>query len=90
MKPNTADRLIYFSAPSGERAYPYYSLSDVHAGIIPREKFKDKIILIGESGTLTHDQVFTPLAPNKKMSGVETHAHYIEARLRGLAEKDLS
>ena len=59
--------------------FQYYSLIDVLDGKIPREVFKNKIVLVWEKWTLIHDEYFVPIIPNLRIPWVEFHAYLIEA-----------
>jgi class 3 adenylate cyclase/CHASE2 domain-containing sensor protein len=63
--------------------YPYISFSDVlsMSKVELISNFKDKIVLIGESGTLIHDMNISPVT-GKMMAWVEFHAHTIDSILQ--------
>ena len=54
------ERFSYFTQKDGSRAYPVYSLYDIYKNG-QAENFKDKVVFIGESGTLIHDTVKSPI-----------------------------
>ena len=57
------DRMSYFSQKDGSNAYPVYSLYDIYNKTTTMEAyFKGKVVFIGESGTLIHDSVRSPIA----------------------------
>ena len=70
----------FFHPPEG---YPSYSLIDVLEDRIDPAIFRDKIVLIGEYGTLIHDAHFSPIDHNIKMPGVEFHANMLDSLLQG-------
>lgn len=72
------------------KAYPAYSLADVLSGRIPAGTFKDKAVLVGEYGTLIHDQHFSPVDLGKTMPGVEFHANFLDALITGKFLRSLS
>ena len=43
--------------------------------------FANKYVFIGESGTLIHDSLISPVT-GTRMDGVETHAHFLDALLQ--------
>ena len=62
--------LLNFSGPA---AYPTHSFSEVFAGRVPAEIFRDKAVLIGTLVESLPDKMATPL--NVLQPGVEVHAH---------------
>ena len=60
-------------------SYPYYSSADVLNNKINKEKFKNKIVLIGATATGLFDMRATPL--QHVYPGVEVHANIISALL---------
>jgi adenylate cyclase len=71
--------LINFRGP--ERTFPHYSFSDVIAGTVPEEVFKDKIVLVGATAIGIYDMRVTPYSG--VFPGVEIHANVIDNILRG-------
>ncbi len=64
-------------------SYPTISFSDV-LGMSRVEliaNFAGKYILIGESGTLIHDSIISPVT-GTQMDGVELHAHFLDGLLQ--------
>lgn len=57
---NKVERFSYFTQKDDSRAYPVYSLYDIYKSG-QAENFKDKVVFIGESGTLIHDSVKSPI-----------------------------
>jgi adenylate cyclase len=52
-------------------------------GEIPPEYWKDKIVLIGPTSEILHDEFSTPFARDGKMPGIEIHANALETLIRG-------
>jgi adenylate cyclase len=75
--------LINFNG--GPRTYPWVSYYRVLNGEVPPDYFKGKIVLIGPTTELLHDQFRTPFAPGGDMPGVEIHANALETLIRGTA-----
>ena len=67
----------------GPRTYPWVSYYRVVNGEIPAEYFTDKIVLIGPTTELLHDQFPTAFARGGDMPGVEVHANALETLVRG-------
>ena len=59
----------------------YVSAVDVLDGLVPQDKIKGKLILIGTSSTGLNDIKTTPVSP--VMPGVEIHAQVLESALTG-------
>ena len=57
-------------------SFPYYSASDVLRNLLPRDTFKDKIVLVGTSAPGLKDLRATPL--DQISPGVEVHANVID------------
>lgn len=80
----TTPRLLmynyYYSAGDGEDAFEHYSFADVFQGIVPVERFRNKIVLIGATALGVGDSFPTPVSPN--MAPVTTVAHTISAILQ--------
>ena len=74
----------FFNPPSG---YPSMSMIDVLDAKTPEELhkldefFAGKIVLIGEYGTLIHDEHFSPVNTGLNMPGVEFHANVLDGLL---------
>lgn len=73
--------LVPFFRKSGE--YPAYSLTDVLDGHVPASAFKGKAVLVGEYGTLIHDEHYAPISLGVPMPGVEFHANVLDGLLTG-------
>lgn len=78
--PATPRYLINFAAPG---AYTRYSASDVIAGRVPAEAFKDRIVLIGAVAPDFHDDAIVPTSGGKPMPGVEIHANALQTMIAG-------
>lgn len=72
------------------RWYPSYSLIDILEDRIPASVFQDKIVLVGEYGTLIHDEFLSPIDPYNPMPWVEFHANMLDGLITGrfLEERD--
>ncbi|MDX8395901.1 MAG: serine/threonine-protein kinase [Mariprofundaceae bacterium] len=68
----------FYSDANGQ-TFKRYSFNDVLTGRIPASAFKDKIVLIGVTGTGLGETYVTPI--DTHMSGVEYHAHVIQSIL---------
>jgi adenylate cyclase len=62
-------------------SYPMYSFVDVYNGTFEANTFKNKIVLMGVTGTLHQDFFFTPIDSETPMAGVEVHANSIQTLL---------
>lgn len=60
-------------------AFKHYPFHDVISGRIPASIFKDKIVLIGVTGTGLGETYVTPI--NNYMTGVDFHAHVLQSIL---------
>lgn len=74
---NTRMLINYFAEPGG---YDYISFYDVYNKNIPRSYFEGKIVLIGVTSPVMHDDYTVPIS-NKDMPGVEIHANLIQSIL---------
>src|SRR2546425_10988049 len=79
--PTSPSILINFRG--GRTTYPWVSYHRVVRGEIPSEHWKDKIVLIGPTSPILHDQFPTAFAPGGDMPGVEIHANALETLVRG-------
>jgi adenylate cyclase len=79
--PTTSSVLINFRG--GPRTYPWVSYYRVVNGEIPADYFTDKIVLIGPTTEILHDQFPTAFARGGDMPGVEVHANALETLIRG-------
>lgn len=46
------------------------------------DAFSGKVVLVGESGTIIHDEITSPVS-DTKMDGVEIHAHMLDGLIQG-------
>ncbi|MBD3304281.1 CHASE2 domain-containing protein [Candidatus Woesearchaeota archaeon] len=69
-----------FAGPLG--TFEYYSVSDLYYKRIPREEFKNKLVLIGATSPDIHDDYFVPTSKGKAMPGVEIHANTIQTLIK--------
>jgi adenylate cyclase len=67
----------YYSEPGG---YNYISFSDVYYNRTNPDFFKGKIVLIGVTSPVEHDDYTVPIS-NKDMPGVEIHANLVQSIL---------
>jgi adenylate cyclase len=79
--PNTPSVVINFRG--GRNTYPWVSYHRVVRGEIPPEYWKDKIVLVGPTSEILHDEFPTPFARDGKMPGIEIHANALETLIRG-------
>lgn len=80
--------LLDFYGPA--ETIPTYGFSRVMAGEIPPAEFQDKVVLVGVTSPLFHDQVETPFTKGNMVldgklapPGVELHATVVENLLHG-------
>ncbi len=79
--PRTPSVLINFRG--GPNTYPWVSYYQVLRGEVPPKAFRDKIVLIGPTSKIIHDQFPTAFARGGDMPGVEIHANALETLVRG-------
>ena len=81
--PDSHTVLINFRG--GRQTYPWVSYYRVARGesTIPRDYWKDKIVLIGPTSEVFHDQFVTAFARGGDMPGIEIHANALETLVRG-------
>lgn len=68
-----------FYGDGSGNSFKHYSFHDLSSGRIPAKLFKNKIVLIGVTGTGIGETYVTPI--NNYMTGVEYHAHVIQSIL---------
>jgi len=82
--PKSDDRgkfAFFYSGENGE--YSHFSLVDVLNGMIPKEEFKDCIVLVGAYAPGFQDSYVAAIERSKPMYGVEIHANIIQALMDG-------
>src|SRR5438132_2289792 len=85
--PDAGDVLI--NLRGGLRTYPWVSYYRVLRDEIPSEFWKDKIVLVGTTTEILHDQFATAFAGGGDMPGVEIHANALETLVRGNAIREV-
>jgi len=83
VSPLPAARSVLINYRGGPRTYPWVSYYRVMNGEVPTEYFRDKIVLIGPTTEILHDQFPTAFARGGDMPGVEIHANALDTLLRG-------
>ena len=63
--------------------YSHFSMWDVMRGSVPRETFKDKIVLVGATAKAIGDLRNTPFQGREAYMGVEVHANILDNLLHG-------
>src|SRR5438128_7501917 len=74
---------IFINFRGGPRTYPWVSYYRVVRGEIPAEYWRDKVVLIGPTSEVFHDNFGTAFAHGGEMPGVEIHANALETLVRG-------
>lgn len=72
---------IYFSGLPGE--YTHYSLKNVLEGNVPKQEFRDAIVLVGAYASGMQDSYTSAASRSREMAGVEIHANIIQALMHG-------
>ena len=67
--------LINYLGP--EKTFPYYSISDIIQGNIPKGTFNDKIVMVGATAIAIYDTRSTPFSSSGEYPGLEIHATVI-------------
>ena len=81
--PDVQSVLINFRGGPGGHTYPWVSYYRVVRGEIPREFWKDKVVLVGPTSPVFHDLFTTAFARGGDMPGIEIHANALETLVRG-------
>ncbi len=81
--PDVQSVLINFRGGPGGHTYPWVSYYRVVRGEIPREFWKDKVVLVGPTSPVFHDLITTAFARGGDMPGIEIHANALETLVRG-------
>lgn len=71
---------FYYRGADGKAAFPVDSFFDVMSGKIPLDKYRDKIVLIGQTAPGIGNFYATPVSP--AMSSVEVMAHGLSSILQ--------
>jgi len=79
--PRASSVLINFRG--GRNTFPWVSYHRVVRGEIEPAYWKNKIVLIGPTSEVLHDQFATPFASGGDMPGVEIHANALETLVHG-------
>lgn len=66
--------LINYRGPNN--TFPMYPVADILDGLVPADKLKDKVVLIGATAIGIYDLRVTPFSPN--MAGIEKHASVVD------------
>ncbi len=65
-------------------SFPTYPFHHVYYETMDMSAFKDKVVFIGSTSEILHDNFFTPFNRGGiKMPGVETHAHMLDTLMSG-------
>jgi len=78
---NYSKNNFYINYVGPPESFRTYSFSDVYFKRIPKEEFKDKIVLIGAVASDFHDTHAVPTSNGDAMPGVEVHANAIQTML---------
>jgi adenylate cyclase len=79
--PPDEDVIINYRGPRG--TFPYVPYHRVVKGDVDPNVFKGKIVLIGVTSPVLHDNFPTPFERGGAMPGVEIHAHALDTLMRG-------
>jgi adenylate cyclase len=74
---------VLINLRGGPRTYTWVSYYRVVRGEIPREYWKDKVVLVGPTSPVFHDLFTTAFARGGDMPGIEIHANALETLVRG-------
>lgn len=72
---------FFYSGENGE--YAHFSMKDVLDGTIPKEEFRDCIVLVGAYAPGFQDAYVSAIERGTPMYGVEIHANIIQALMEG-------
>jgi len=87
--PLPTQRSVLINFRGGRRTYPWVSYYRVLGDEIPAAYWKDKIVLIGPTTEILHDQFATAFASGGDMPGVEIHANALETLVQGNAIREV-
>ncbi len=79
--PDEPSVLINFRGP--RRTFPIIPYYQVLNGEVKPDVFAGKIVLVGATAPVLHDEFPTPFSGQEKMPGVEVHANLLETLLGG-------
>lgn len=82
-KPLPPARTVYINYRGPKRTFPVVPYYQVLNGEVKPEAFGGKIVLLGATARVLHDEFPTPFSGEDKMSGVEVHANLLETLLQG-------
>jgi adenylate cyclase len=82
-KPLPPVRTVYINYRGPKRTFPVVPYYQVLNGEVKPEAFGGKIVLLGATARVLHDEFPTPFSGEDKMSGVEVHANLLETLLQG-------
>jgi adenylate cyclase len=72
---------INFRGPEGTfHVVPYYLVLN---GLVNPETFRDRVVLVGATTSLLHDEFPTPFSWRRRMPGVEIQANLLDTLLQG-------
>jgi adenylate cyclase len=75
--PTAEDGMMLINYLGPEKTFPYYSISDIIQGNIPKGTFNDKIVMVGATAIAIYDIRSTPLSSSGEYPGLEIHATVI-------------
>lgn len=76
---NNSILINYEGQPKTFKSISFYQVLE---GSFKKETFKDKIVLVGGTATILHDEFLSPFVAAGNMSGVEMHANVIDDILK--------
>jgi adenylate cyclase len=82
-KPLPPDRRVYINYRGPKRTFPVVPYYQILNGDVKPEEFAGKIVLVGATAAVLHDEFPTPFSGEEKMPGVEVHANMLETLLQG-------
>ena len=83
--PLPAQNEVLINYRGGRSTFPFVPYQHVLAKSFQPEMFAGKVVLVGSTTALLHDQFPTPFAPEGDMPGVEINANVLETLVQGLA-----
>ncbi|OGF48492.1 MAG: hypothetical protein A2452_11715 [Candidatus Firestonebacteria bacterium RIFOXYC2_FULL_39_67] len=79
---NSGDNTLLINFEGGPKTFKRVSFYRVLNGEVPKGTFKDKIVLVGATSTVLHDEFLSPFTELGNMPGVEIHANAIDDLLK--------